>query len=166
MLKNIKKNINSDTGASATVELMFIILFLFVILVTILDFGIYFSNRNVITNSAQNGARLAAVYGGSGDTPVARQYGTTKATPTCSSYGAGDNVSCSVLTDLMETKGLTNVNIYSVECGPSKTSKIGERTYCSITWAYRGVPGSSMSLVGFYNKQVTKMTAESEVVTR
>ena len=166
MLKKIKKNIKSDTGASATVELMFIILFLFVILVTVIDFGLYFSNRNVITNSAQNGARLAAVYGGSGDTPVARQYGSTKVSPTCSQSGASDNVSCAVLTELLDTKGLTNVDVYDVNCGPSATQKIGERTYCEITWSYRGVPGSSMALVGFYDKQTTKMTAESEVVTK
>lgn len=165
MIKQIKNNVRSDDGASATIELIIIMILLFICLMSVIDYGVYFNNRNVITNTAQNGARLAAVYGGSGDTPVAREYGVRNVTSECSRVGAKDNVSCSVFNELKETKGLTNVTIHNVTCGPNKTSKIGERTYCSISWSNRSV-GGSLSFANLIKRQETRMTAESEVVAK
>lgn len=171
MFKRIKNNIKSDSGVSATVELLFMIIVLFGLLVTIIDFGLYFANRNVVTNSAQNGARLAAIYGGASDTSVSRQYGTTSVTSECSALGASNPVACSVFNELKETRGMTNVTIHRISCGPYRTSRIGERTWCQIDWSFQGVPGSALSFLSSLQggrgwQSTTRMTAESEVVLR
>lgn len=161
----IKKKLTSDSGAANTVELIMIFLFLFVILITIIDFGLYFSNRNIVVNSAQNGARLAAIYGGASNTNIAKAYGRTAVDSDCATVGANNPVSCSIYKDLKESKGLTNTSVSKVECGPNITNKIGDRTYCEIVWAYKGVLGDNASLANkVFSNQVTRMTAESEVV--
>lgn len=166
MFKRIKKNISSDNGASATVELIILLLGLFIILISVLDYGMYFNNRNVITNIAQNGARLAAVYGGAGDTPVARSYAADRTiTPKCASVGANNQVSCAVYKELDETSGLTNTTITKIECGPNLTRLIGERTYCEIGWKYTSL-GGSLSFANLFDEGKIRMTAESEVVAR
>lgn len=166
MINKIKNNIKSDSGVSATIEFIFLILILWSVLITIIDFGLYFNNRNIITNTAQNGARLAAVYGGASDTPVAKQYGSTNtSSPNCSRMGASNTVSCSVVREINETRGLVQTEVKRVNCGPGKTTKIGERTYCEITFQYKGIAGGNLSIASaLFGDTTIKMTAESEVV--
>ena len=72
-----------------------------------------------------------------------------------------------VLEDLLDTKGIVNTEIKSVDCGPNKTTGIGTRTWCEVSWEYKGLPGSSLSLLpNGYGNQKTKMTSESEVVIK
>lgn len=161
----IKKKLQSDNGSANTVELIMIFLFLFIILISVIDFGLYFSNRNVVVNTAQNGARLAAIYGGASNTTIAKTYGRTAVGHDCVAVGANNPVSCSIYKDLKESKGLTNTSVSKVDCGPNVTTKIGDRTYCEITWSYKGVLGENASLANrLFTNQVTRMTAESEVV--
>lgn len=174
MKNNIIKRFSSDEANSATVEFILLLLVLFAILMTILDFGMYFNNRSVIANSAQNGARLAAIFGGSTETSISKQYGsknwdgnrTTNMTQRC--IGVANNaIACIVLEDLLDNKGMVNTQIKSVDCGPGKTTGIGTRTWCEISWEYKGLPGSSLSLLpNGYGTQKTKMTSESEVVIK
>ena len=174
MKNNIMKRFSSDEANSATVEFILLLLVLFTILITILDFGMYFNNRAVIANSAQNGARLAAIFGGSTETSISKQYGsknwdgnrTTNMTQRC--IGVANNpIACIVLEDLLDNKGMVNTQIKRVDCGPGKTTGIGTRTWCEVSWEYKGLPGSSLSLLpNGYGKQKTKMTSESEVVIK
>lgn len=174
MKNNIMKRFSSDKANSATVEFILLLLVLFAILITILDFGMYFNNRSVIANSAQNGARLAAIFGGSTETSISKQYGsknwdgnrTTNMTQRC--LGVANNaIACIVLEDLLDNKGMVNTQIKSVDCGPGKTTGIGTRTWCEVSWEYKGLPGSSLSLLpNGYGTQKTKMTSESEVVIK
>ena len=69
--------------------------------------------------------------------------------------------------DLLENKGMVNTQIKRVDCGPGKTTGIGTRTWCEVSWEYKGLPGSSLSLLpNGYGTQQTKMTSESEVVIK
>lgn len=166
MIKRIKNNIKSDVGASATIEFIFLILIVWSVLITIIDFGLYFNNRNIITNTAQNGARLAAVYGGASDTPVSRQYGITSPYgKNCTNVGARNTVGCSVMKEIEGTKGLVQTEIKRINCGPDKTTKIGERTYCEVTFKYKGIAGGNISFASaLFGDTTIRMTAESEVV--
>jgi|GEM_PF-2426439 hypothetical protein len=171
---NIMKRFSSDEANSATVEFILLLLLLVAILFTILDFGMYFNNRAVIANSAQNGARLAAIFGGSTETSISKQYGSKNGngnralnmSQRC--IGVANNaLACIVLEDLLDTKGIVNTQIKSVDCGPNKTTGIGTRTWCEVSWEYKGLPGSSLSLLpNGYGSQKTKMTSESEVVIK
>lgn len=154
MKNNIMKRFSSDEANSATVEFILLLLVLFAILMTILDFGMYFNNRSVIANSAQNGARLAAIFGGSTETSISKQYGsknwdgnrTTNMTQRC--IGVANNaIACIVLEDLLDNKGMVNTQIKSVDCGPGKTTGIGTRTWCEVSWEYKGLPGSHLSFL-------------------
>lgn len=163
---NIKNKIKSNKGASGTIEFIFYILFYILLLGTTLDLGFYFVNRNIITNSAQNGARLAAIYGGASDTPIAKQYGTTSVTSDCLAVNANNPVSCSVFNELINTKGVTNVELLDIDCGPNLTKNIGDRTYCSIKWKFNGLSSSAIGISKLFSTQETRMTAESEVVSK
>jgi len=169
MINRIKKNLKSDSGLSGTIEFINLILILWVVLVSVIDFGLYFTDRNIMTNAAQNGARLAAVYGGAGDTPVARQYGKITKSPLCSKYSGkitNNIVSCQVAEEIANTTGLVNAEVEKIDCGPDKTSSLGERTYCKVDWKYKGVAGYISFAYPLFNTTHLNMTAETEVVYR
>lgn len=171
MINRIKKNLRSDVGLSGTIEFIYLILILWVVLVSVIDFGLYFNDRNIMTNAAQNGARLAAVYGGAGDTPVARQYGkaSTSKSQLCAKYSGkitNNIVSCQVAEEIANTTGLVNAEVEKIDCGPDKTSSLGERTYCKVDWKYKGVAGYISFAYPLFNTTHLKMTAETEVVYR
>lgn len=158
------KRLKSDNGASNTIEMLGIIIVLFSVLITVVDAGMYFNNRYLITNAAQNGARVAAVYGGTADTPIAKSYGLTSLTPNCMAFGLSNAVECSVYEELSSSKGIVNSEIERIQCGPNLTTLIGDRTFCEIGYTYRGIPGSGIALAQFFGRNTVRMTAESEVV--
>ena len=51
MINRIKKNLKSDSGLSGTIEFIFLILVLWTVLVSVIDFGLYFNDRNIFTNA-------------------------------------------------------------------------------------------------------------------
>lgn len=159
----LRDRILSSEGASNTIEFLVAIVFLLMFSVTILDMGFYTSNRTQVTNAAQNGARLAAVYGGTGGekgTPIAQAYGSAKD----SDCKLGDNpVSCAVEAELRQAQ-LVNVSIKSIDCGPKTTPKVGMRTYCQVDWISKGIPGSASSFIKRNPENITRQTAESEVI--
>lgn len=166
-MTNIIKRIKKDSGASNTIEMMFIIVVLFAVTMTVIDVGMYFNNRYVMSNAAQNGARLVAIFGGTNKTAVAREYGITEVSPECSAFGIDNAVACSVYGEIKDSNSTVNVTVNSITCGPGLTTKIGERTHCQINYVYHGLPGSGMSLANKIKKEsVVRMTAESEVVNR
>ena len=156
------KRTKGNKGASTTVEFIFIILLVFVVFLLIIDSGVYFGNRSVFVSSAQNGARLAALYGGASNTPIARQYGAPWPSNggNCSRAGANNLVSCTIVADLMADESTMSARVHSVRCGPEVTSTLGERTWCEIKWSYQ-------SFTPFFRGiHTTRMSAESEVIYR
>lgn len=171
-LRNLKKRFkrtNEDRADSNTIAFIFVTLLLLMTTLTIIDVGTYFLNRTMVSNAAMNGARLTSVYGGTGGvngTSISAAYGTSVS-------GCKNNsnpVVCSVERELANTS-MIDVRLGSksvgasnaIVCGPTTTSKIGERTYCQITWTYKGMPGSALSFARRNPTSVTKMSAESEV---
>lgn len=170
--KRLQKRINGNEAESNTIAVIFIIVFLLMVTITILDASIYFLNRNVISNAATNGARLASIYGGTGGkdgTPISKTYGKGVDSKTCKN--SRNPVNCAV-EDELKNSNLIGVELgggkvsssNAIQCGPNNTTKIGERTYCEITWTYGGLPGSAMSFIKRNPVNITKLSAESEVI--
>ena len=170
----LRKQAKSDKGASTTIEFLFVIILLFMFTMSVIDLGLYFNNRMIVTNAAQNGARLVSVYGGSSaDSSIAKQYGQDKLDitkhPECANVQTP--VECSVATALKGSENATvNLQIKGISCGPDKTTDLGMRTYCTITWDFPGVPGSSLSFfrnkASAQNGYVTTETSNAEVINK
>lgn len=168
-----KDRINSDSGVSSTIEMIFMSILLVAILMTVLDAGIYFLNRNAVVQAAQNGARNAAVLGGTA-TKLNNAYGVTadKLSPDCSkadifkdengNASQTNAITCGVMADLQKTAPVNTV-VTHISCGPTITKGIGDRTWCTVKYVSRGV-GGSLSLFAIVGEQTVTMTAESEVV--
>lgn len=164
MLKYTRNKLKSETGASSTIEMLFIMLFLFWILLTIVDLGFYFNTRYTVSNAAQNGARTAAVFGGV-NTSISNKYGVQDwNTNLCphTEIPIDNVVECMVYKELSETVNTVNSKVISIDCGPEKTSGIGDRTYCEIEFKYNGIAGSAMSFQGMTGR--VRLTAETEVI--
>ena len=181
----MKKRIKSDRAGATTIEYIFVSLMLFMAAILVIDIGIYFVNLNSVSNSAQNGARLAAVYGGAGETSISKEYGNKN--PLESSAGSdakrlasGKNlVEKSVINELAQNKSGITLNIIDVSCTPDKVSRVGERTSCAVTWNYKNLTPFTMlgskvkdkSKTNLWGERVvnaraytTKASAESEVL--
>lgn len=182
MFKNIKKKIKSDEGASTTIEFIWISLILFMAFLIIMDFGMYFINTNIVTASAQNGARLAAVYGGTSENnSIYEEYGNKN-------YEIGDGgsvltnssspVEQAVAEELNNAKGIS-LQINGIKCGPDQVQEVGTRTYCMVNWSYKNL--TPLTMIGKKAKDndanniwgqkvleqkgyVTQASAESEVL--
>lgn len=163
-MKKFRRRLKENKGAANTIEMIFIILLMFMFLVTILDMGLYFNNRSVITSAAQNGARTAAIFGGVQANSISNQYGITNISSECANFGITSVVACGVYDELKASTNAVNVKVKSIVCGPDKTNKIGDRTYCRITYNYGGIPGSGLALAKFFGDNEVVMTSESEVV--
>lgn len=137
---------------------------LFMVMITVIDGGMYFNTRYVMTNAAQNGARVAAVFGGVDVNPISRKYGITSYPADCDRTISNSVVACTVAQELKEQKQSVAATVSKITCGPGKTSKVGDRTYCEIEYAYTSIPGSSIGLAKFAGNTKVRMTAESEVV--
>ena len=162
---NVRNKLKRNNGNSNTIEMLFIIIILFMVTITIIDTGIYFSNRYILSNAAQNGARIASVFGGVQANSISRQYGITDISPECNVIGVNSVVACSVLQELIQQKNdLIEIRIKKVECGPNVTTRIGDRTYCKIEYQYRGLPGFGLSFIDIAGNHEIIMTSESEVV--
>lgn len=155
-----RKRIKGNRGDSNTVSMLFVILIIFFVALFVIDVGTYFMNRNVIVNSAQNGARLAAVYGGDSETPVAKKYGALSITSDCAKMDISTPVACNVLTELKNGSMTGHANVSNVSCGPVRTTKIGQRTWCEVNWQYKGF------LSFLDGNHVVRASAESEVLSR
>lgn len=165
MIKNFKKRLKSNKGAAATIEMVIMSALIFIVLLLVLDFGVYFINRNTYTMAAENGARLAAIYGGAGPTPISQKYGINEIKPKCSQINANSPAACAMVLDLIDSRrGIINSEPVNAVCGPTMTGHMGERVWCEINWRYYGVPGSIVSRL--LSRQTTRVSAESEVVSR
>lgn len=165
-IKRFNKRKESNSGESNTIAFLFTVVFLIALSITLIDTGIYFMNRTLITNSATNGARLVSLYGGTGmdanGTPIAKAYGS-KVTSDC--INKADPVVCSVEKELKSSPVSGATTVESITCGPNKTDKLGQRTFCEIKWSYQGVPGSALTFIKRQDAMsTTRISAESEVI--
>lgn len=169
MFKKFLKKKKTEKGFSSTIEFLIFIVFIVGLLSTSIDTGFYFSNRAVISTMVQDSARLGAVYGGTHETPISRKYGISSITPRCMSESIlsdkSDIVACNLLEKLLDSKGLVQTELTSVDCGPDKTDFIGERTFCEVRYKYKGLPMSGLSMLDFSNfENAIRKVTESEVV--
>ena len=158
-MKRLKQKIinkrKDDNAAATTIEFLFAILILVFFTIQIVDIGMYFSYRQSIVNSAQEGSRLVSVYGGSKATTISRKYGQVASCnyTICDSKddvvakSVADQISSSVGAKSLQT--VTNayqaVKINKISCSPDSTTTLGQRTSCTIDWTYT-------SMVKFGNK--------------
>ncbi len=160
----LNNRVKNDNGEANTIEMIFIMLLLIMVMITVIDAGMYFNTRYVMTNAAQNGARTAAVFGGVEPNAISKKYGITSIPANCDQSIASSVVACTVVDELKTQKQSVSGQVLRVDCGPGKTNKVGDRTYCEIDYNYRSIPGSAIGLANFSGKNTVKMTAESEVV--
>lgn len=165
IIAKIKQKSKSSKGLSDIISLMFVWIMILIILMTIVDVGIWFSNRTAVIDAAQDGARLAAVFGGVDENEISSQYGVQDKMPTvCSQNGAKNRVECAVILALAANKQTTNTKITKIECGPGRTSGIGDRTYCEVHYRYNGVPMSGLSFIHLSRDNVVRVSSGTEVV--
>lgn len=162
----MKNRIKSDSALSHTFEMMLGMVLLATVISLIIEGAMFFNNRRTVMSAAQNGARIAAVVGGADSNALIKKYGTPKeeASPKLAKALKTDNyVSRLVLRDLEKDKSGMSLRLQSIECGPEKTSKLGERTYCTIEWDYDHVISFNGSKSRLH--RVTA-SAETEVIAR
>lgn len=159
IITRLKNRVNDEQGASTTIEFLFVIIVLFIFTMSIIDLGIYFNDRNIVTNAAQNGARITSVYGGSGNTNIAQSYAKNKNTQECSSVGADASkypAACNMVQEMNNQKSAgIDMTIKSAQCyvnspnaddRKSVVETLSDRPTCTITWQYKGIPGSAVTL--------------------
>lgn len=157
MFKKYTKRINShkrsDSGATFTIEFMFIFVVIFVLFMAMVDLGLYFNNRSLITNMTQDAARTVAIHGGDSTKITVSKY---------------NNVSPSVqLRNALNSQysGNRMITISSVTCSPRgevKESSRDKTVSCSVTWTYSGLVGGSPFRMS-PNTTTTTMYSVSEV---
>lgn len=170
-MRRIRERVKEDKAASFTIEFLILILLVFIFVVTVIDLMMYFNSRSLLYSAAGNGARLVALLGGSENNSISDQYSVIKMTDECvamrGNVNITNNVACTVVEELLGQNLTIQVRLNSVDCGPPRTSGIGDRTYCEIRYDYLGMPGSGLSLARLARESfVVKATAESEVVNR
>lgn len=153
LFKNSKRKKN-ESGAVSTVELLIIFPLLFFMVLSAIDAGFYLSNRYVISSALKEGARVTGIYGGTG-TRIGAQYGV--------SGGPAKIVQTTLESNRKSLVQVTYSNS-SIKCGPNKTAKVGDITYCEINWRYDGLPGGSiLSLIPRGEYETMRITSISEV---
>lgn len=172
----LKSRSKSGRAGSETVEFLFVILVLVEFALAMIDAGIYFNDRNLLTNAAQQGARLTAVYGGSSNTAITSAYGQGGRPELCDRVHANGPAACQVTQSLNDTKQVgTNMDITAVDCtvrdansnnDKSTVDSLQDRPSCSITYTYNGIPGSIFNfVVGHGSSHTITETSNAEVIT-
>ena len=165
---------HSDDADSTVISMVFVFPILLMMIITMVEVPILFSNRNLMQNDLRQGARTAAILGGTGITGVssANKLAYTYSDNTaCNELGDIDNswidpsgvghktltdgkndpVACETASAIGNNKSYIAFHIYEIKCGPVKTNKIGEPTWCQASYYFDGIPGGSMSLIGGWN---------------
>lgn len=149
-----------DKGAANTVSFILIMFFVMIMLISIIDVGLYFNVKNDMQAAAENGARNSAIYGGTGGNLRSDRGATQVAAATIVWNSINHN------SETTNTKvKMVEVSQDKISCGPN-TTLAGEPVYCEITYKYNGLAGAfGMFRLGGKNVKV-KGVAVSEVQTR
>ncbi len=179
-----------DRGDSTLVSTVIIIPLIVAILITIIDTAIYFNNRAAIASNVSSAARTVAIFGGDGTatagTPLEIAYGSP--TDPCSGAWTSNpmievtniamnksDIECQLMDNITSTAGIVNVKILDAQCGPNRSTFIGQQAFCEIAWRYDGVPASALTFMrsgnnafmadgeGFESAQVTRVVTTTEV---
>lgn len=182
-----------DDGSSELFAAIFMLPIMLAVLISIVDFGAYFVNRQSINSLARDGARSVAIFGGNGNatqsTPIEKAYGLNR-DEICNGNGDVNTpvfernlndykfingaytpdstaIECNIMRGIIQTSGI-HLEVTSVKCSPETTPNISTRTSCAIEWSYRGMPTSPLGLIRLSNRKflgdsLTIGTSESEV---
>lgn len=179
-LTYVHGEIRSEDADSTVISTVLVFPILLMMLITMVEMPIFFSNRNLLQNDLRQGARTAAILGGngSGSNRLAQTYADRNACSTrveltnasgggtgsqiiTSVYSGGkrvvkggrtdDIVACETAVGIVQNKGYIAFNVYNVNCGPVLANRIGQATYCEADYYYDGIPGGGMSLIGGWN---------------
>lgn len=190
MFKKIKKR--TDRGDSNLISILFLLPLILMILMTMIDTAVYFSDRAVIQNTARDGARTVAIMGGNGTattgTPIEKKYGLSRSIA-CNGNGTKDYpgvpsdsiaypaknsnstaIECNIMQGINASQGLISVTVNSVKCTPNIVTTLGGRVSCEVIWSYNSIPGSGLSALrdpktgdATFKSNVTAGSSESEV---
>lgn len=169
----------SDRADSSLVTFVVVMPLFFMFVVTMIDTSVYFSNRSTIQHVARDGARQVALLAGDGTATTRTRLeeshgreGTCALVKDAATRTANQTeVECQVLERYADGSGLTSVTINRVDCGPSFVDTVGQETYCAVTWAHGGVPGSAMGFIRGedgappFASNLTRVNAEAEAST-
>ena len=124
------------------------------IIMTIMDYGVFVGNTSMLRSDLRDGARTAAIFGGT-DNALSAAYGTNcKDAPAKAGSKGGGTDSSNIVTCLVANKindntaYVNNMTISNIKCGPSGGTKVGDATWCSADYLYAGIPGSVLGLMG------------------
>lgn len=176
-MKKFLNRFRSDR-ADSIVSTIIVFPLMMMFIVTGVDYSVYMSDRGQVQGIARDAARTVAIMGGNGTntkaTPIQKAYGETR-----SSACAGINTNsgsagkaykststateCGAIKSINSQAGLVNMEVNELICTPSVTKFIGQRVSCTVTWKYKGIPGSVFSFIGSGKENNTRGTSESEV---
>lgn len=147
----LRNKIRGDRAGSELVSMLFIVMFFVPLMVSAMDLSFWFMNRSQIASAARDGARTIAIVGGTGTIDKATQlessYGLPKST--CSGVSptkARTPIECNVFNSIQKSRGLVSVSVDKVFCTPERTASVGHRVTCTVTYTYKSVPGSGLSI--------------------
>lgn len=178
MFKKISKKMKGDKGGSESISLVFLLPLIIAVVVTIFDMSGYFFNRSIIQGAAQNGARTVAIMGGDGTvtkpTSLGIKYGLDRDEicgqiesdgVAAEAYKSSSTaIECNIIVALQNSSGLMSVKVEKVNCTPSITEAIGQRTSCEIVWGYKSIPASGLGFMSLDKDNLTTGSSESEVM--
>jgi Flp pilus assembly protein TadG len=179
-MRRLLKRIHEEGGEN-TITMILAFPLLWAIIMTIIDMGVFFNDRTLLTADLRDGARTVAIFGGTSSKDsqdLITAYGAK-----CSGGYAtsSDTVSCLVSKKIADNKGYTAITISDINCGvdgDASNVKIGTATWCSAKYQYSGFPGSALGFMGgsfsaqagtnvngSWNDGTIKVSAQSEVAT-
>lgn len=150
MFSLIRKT-REDRGDSSVVSLLFLIPLFVVIAVSAVDFWIVQKNTAAVESITREAAATVGILGG--NTPNELSKGTTTTEGAYLSPGVGMQnecteastpTECSIIDRIkaMDGKGIGNIVVKNVRCGPGYTTDIGQPTFCEVEWRTSPVPMS------------------------
>lgn len=145
----VSQRAKSEDGSTNTVSFIVIMFFVMVLLLSLIDVGIYFNVKNEMRSAAEAGARNVALYGGT-SSPLRGVRGATPAEEVAEA--AMQSNYDSVL------KGKP-----SITCGPGTTAAAGDEVWCKVSYDYKGLAGKFSFFEINDSKVTVKGTTVSEV---
>lgn len=156
LIARLSKACRSERGDSNVIVMIIIFPLLWAIIMTILDMGVFMTDRTIITNTLREGARSVSIVGGT-TSDLAGAYGISKDVSACRNdhpsldSTATDSISCVTAQSIDWNAGLVRVAVKNVKCGPDRAERVGDAVYCQAAYTYVGFPGSAMGFFGTKN---------------
>lgn len=148
--------LKEEEGSANTVSFIVIMFFVMVLLISMIDMGIYFNVKNEMRSAAEAGARNVALYGGTGGELREVRAGVND---------AEEVVDAAIKqTNYKNEGGKTSiVELGEIACEPNKTPHAGDKVSCSVSYKYNGIAGEfSLFRINGVDVKVTGTTV-SEV---